>query len=150
LRRNWEVTGGLQFSIGFSFHCRLGSAKTGSPYITGKAPKHAEGFWRKISALLVLGMNLNMKPLVSRSNSYHDSAMPKSLMLFGSVARDEAQTDSDVDLLVEFDRPVGLFTFVRLKRYLEEILESSVDLGTPDSLKPYLREPVFREAIRAF
>ncbi|MGJ3247128.1 MAG: nucleotidyltransferase family protein [Elainellaceae cyanobacterium] len=74
----------------------------------------------------------------------------KSLMLFGSVARDEAQIDSDVDLLVEFDRPVGLFTFVRLKRYLEEILESSVDLGTPDSLKPYLRESVFREAVRAF
>lgn len=74
----------------------------------------------------------------------------KSLMLFGSVARDEARSDSDVDLLVEFDRPVGLFTFVRLKRYLEEILECSVDLGTPDSLKPYLQEPVLREAIRAF
>ena len=74
----------------------------------------------------------------------------KSLMLFGSVARDEARTDSDVDLLVEFDRPVGLFTFVRLKRYLEEILDNSVDLGTPDSLKPYLQEPVFQEAIRAF
>ena len=73
-----------------------------------------------------------------------------SLILFGSVARDEARIDSDVDLLVEFDRPVGLFTFVRLKRYLEEILESSVDLGTPNSLRDYLREPVFREAIRAF
>ena len=74
----------------------------------------------------------------------------KSLIVFGSVARDEARADSDVDLLVEFDRPVGLFTFVRLKRYLEEILDTSVDLGTPDSLKPYLREPVFQEAIRAF
>lgn len=74
----------------------------------------------------------------------------ESLMLFGSVARDEARTDSDIDLLVEFEHPVGLFTFVRLKRYLEKILESSVDLGTPDSLKPYLREPVFKEAIRAF
>ncbi|HEY9893939.1 MAG TPA: nucleotidyltransferase family protein, partial [Candidatus Sericytochromatia bacterium] len=64
----------------------------------------------------------------------------KSLVLFGSVSRDEARTGSDVDLLVEFDRSVGLFTFVRLKRYLEEILENSVDLGTSDSLKPYLRE----------
>lgn len=73
----------------------------------------------------------------------------KSLMLFGSVARDEAHENSDVDLLVEFDRPVGLFTFIRLKRYLEEIFNTSVDLGTPDSLKPYLREPVLREVIRA-
>ena len=71
-------------------------------------------------------------------------------MLFGSVARDEARPDSDVDLLVEFDRPVGLFTFVRLKRYLEEILGSPVDLGSPDSLKPYLQEAMSQEVIRAF
>ena len=87
--------------------------------------------------------------LANHQNALRDFGV-KSLMLFGSVARDEARIDSDVDLLVEFDRPIGLFAFVRLKRYLEEILESSVDLGTPDSLKPYLREPVFREAVRAF
>jgi predicted nucleotidyltransferase len=74
----------------------------------------------------------------------------RSLMLFGSVARNEAQADSDVDLLVEFERPVGLFTFVRLKRYLESALGCSVDLGTPDSLRPYLQEPIMREAVRAF
>ena len=74
----------------------------------------------------------------------------KSLLLFGSVARDEARSNSDIDLLVEFDRPVGLFTFVRVQQYLEEILGRSIDMGTPDSLKPYLREPVLREAIRAF
>ena len=87
--------------------------------------------------------------LVTYQSTLEDFGV-KSLILFGSVARNEARPDSDVDLLVEFDRPVGLFTFVRLKRYLEEILETAVDLGTPDSLKPYLQEPVFREAIRAF
>lgn len=87
--------------------------------------------------------------LTKHQNTMKDFGV-KSLFLFGSVARDEALTGSDIDLLVEFDRPVGLFTFVRLKRYLEEILESSVDLGTTDSLKPYLQESVFREAIRAF
>ena len=59
----------------------------------------------------------------------------KSLLIFGSVARDEANAESDVDLLVEFEQTVGLFTFVRLQRYLEEILRCKVDLGTPDSLK---------------
>lgn len=73
----------------------------------------------------------------------------KSLMLFGSVARNEANADSDVDLLVEFDRPVGLLTFIRLKRSLEEIFNTSVDLGAPDSLKPSLRTTVNPEAIRA-
>jgi uncharacterized protein len=38
----------------------------------------------------------------------------KSLTLFGSVARDEATSESDVDLLVEFEKPVSLLTFVRL------------------------------------
>ncbi|OKH20781.1 nucleotidyltransferase family protein [Chroogloeocystis siderophila] len=74
----------------------------------------------------------------------------KSLSLFGSVARDEASAESDVDLLVEFEQPVGLLTFVRLQRYLEKILECSVDLGTTDSLKSYLQEPVLREVVRAF
>jgi uncharacterized protein len=73
----------------------------------------------------------------------------KSLLLFGSVARDEARPDSDVDLLVEFEKPVGLFTFVGLQQYLEEILNCSVDLGTPTSLKPYLQDVVLKEAIRA-
>ncbi|MBW4513610.1 MAG: nucleotidyltransferase family protein [Timaviella obliquedivisa GSE-PSE-MK23-08B] len=90
-----------------------------------------------------------LKILANHQNTLKDLGV-ESLMIFGSVVRDEARIDSDIDLLVEFNRPVGLFTFIRLKRYLEEILESSVDLGTPDSLKPYLREPVFREAIRAF
>ncbi|PIG95371.1 nucleotidyltransferase family protein [Gloeocapsopsis sp. IPPAS B-1203] len=74
----------------------------------------------------------------------------KSLLLFGSVARNEATAESDVDLLVEFEQPVGLLTFVRLQRYLEKILECPVDLGTTDSLKSYLQEPVLGEAVRAF
>lgn len=73
----------------------------------------------------------------------------KSLALFGSVARDEARPDSDVDLLVEFSQPVDLFEFVRLQQYLEAMLGRPVDLGTPDSLKPQLREQVFKEIILA-
>ena len=74
----------------------------------------------------------------------------KSLLIFGSVARDEANNESDVDLLVEFEQVVGLLTFVRLQRYLETILNCKVDLGTTDSLKAHLREAVLHEAIRAF
>ncbi|MBO0352330.1 nucleotidyltransferase family protein [Phormidium pseudopriestleyi FRX01] len=73
----------------------------------------------------------------------------KSLALFGSVARDEATADSDVDFLVEFDRPIGLFDFSRVRLYLEDILGCSVDMGTPDSLKEYLRDRVLGEKIHA-
>ena len=71
----------------------------------------------------------------------------KSLALFGSVARDEARPDSDVDLLVEFDRPVGLFAFIGLQQFLETLLGSKVDLGTLRSLKPRLKDSVLQEAI---
>jgi uncharacterized protein len=54
----------------------------------------------------------------------------RSLSLFGSVARDEAGADSDVDLLVEFNRAIGLFEFIEVRLYLEDILGCSVDLGT--------------------
>ena len=72
----------------------------------------------------------------------------KSLQLFGSVARNEATSSSDVDLLVEFDRPVGYFGLFALQDYLESLLGCSVDLGTVNSLKPRLRERVMGELIR--
>jgi predicted nucleotidyltransferase len=73
----------------------------------------------------------------------------KSLAIYGSVARDEAGTESHVDLLVEFSKPVGLFGFVELKEYLERILGRPVDLGTPRSLREEIREEVLRESVRA-
>lgn len=73
----------------------------------------------------------------------------RSLFIFGSVARGEARPDSDVDLLVEFERPIGLFEFAALQRVLAEILAREVDLVTQAALKKQLREQVISEAIRA-
>ena len=72
----------------------------------------------------------------------------KTLSIFGSVARNEATFTSDVDLLVEFNRPVGYFGLFALQDYLEKLLGCPVDLGTPDSLKPRIRERVMGELIR--
>lgn len=71
-----------------------------------------------------------------------------SLFLFGSVARDEATPRSDVDLLVEFEHPVGLIEFIGLQQNLELILGCKVDLGTKRSLKIKLQDKIFAEAIR--
>ncbi|MFB2875512.1 nucleotidyltransferase family protein [Floridanema aerugineum] len=74
----------------------------------------------------------------------------KSLELFGSVARNEATSDSDVDFLVEFSIDAGLFELFRVQHYLEDILGYAVDLGTKDALREHLRETVLQESIRAF
>jgi predicted nucleotidyltransferase len=75
----------------------------------------------------------------------------KSLALFGSVARDEATDSSDIDLLVEFEagRPSGLFEFIRVMNYLEDLLGCKVDLVMLDALRKEFREQVLRAAIRA-
>ena len=74
----------------------------------------------------------------------------KSLDLFGSVARDEARPDSDIDFLVDFSIEASLFDLFRLQHYLEDLFGCEIDLGTEDSLREHLREPVLEEAIRAF
>jgi predicted nucleotidyltransferase len=73
----------------------------------------------------------------------------KSLAVFGSTARNEARPDSDIDLLAEFQRPFGLFKYVQVKEYLEEILGCSVDLVTRDGLHPALRGRILGEAVLA-
>jgi uncharacterized protein len=74
----------------------------------------------------------------------------KTLDLFGSVARDEARPDSDVDFLVEFSIEATLFDLFRVQHYLEDILGCKVDLGTKSALRQHLREPVLQESVRAF
>lgn len=56
--------------------------------------------------------------------------------IFGSFARGEEREDSDLDLLVTLERPIGVFALARLKRELEEVLGKSVDLVTTNALNP--------------
>ena len=71
----------------------------------------------------------------------------KSLALFGSVVRDEAQPASDVDILVEFEDRATFDRYMDLKFYLERLLGCQVDLVTHKALKPRLRPYVEEEAL---
>jgi len=73
----------------------------------------------------------------------------KSIAVFGSVVREEARPDSDIDILVEFDVPVGLIAFLRLQHRLEDLLGRRVDLATPAALKRQLRDRILKEAVYA-
>ena len=75
----------------------------------------------------------------------------KSLALFGSVVRDEATDASDVDLLVEFDRPVGLLHVIGTEQYLEKLLNvDKVDLVLQRAVLPEFKDGILAEAIDAF
>ena len=72
--------------------------------------------------------------------------------VFGSVARGEARVDSDIDVLVELDRdrPLGIFEYARLKLYISEILNGAGDVVNRRTLKPLLRDSILRDAVHAF
>ncbi len=71
----------------------------------------------------------------------------RSLSLFGSVARDEATEDSDVDLLVEFDPPPTFDRYMDLKLFLEDLLGRKVDLVDAPTLRERVRPYVERDLI---
>uniref|UniRef100_A0A7C4U2L3 Nucleotidyltransferase n=1 Tax=Caldisericum exile TaxID=693075 RepID=A0A7C4U2L3_9BACT len=64
--------------------------------------------------------------------------------IFGSYTRDDQKETSDVDILVELEKPIGL-KFFELWDYLERILETKVDLLTSNALK---QKPLLLESIK--
>ena len=71
----------------------------------------------------------------------------KTLGVFGSYVRGEQKRGSDVDVLVEFEEPVGLFEFMRLEFYLSDLLGVKVDLVSKKALKPYIGKHIEEEVV---
>lgn len=67
------------------------------------------------------------------------------LGLFGSVLRGEDDKKSDIDIVVEFSKPVGFFDFIRLENFLSDLLGRKVDLVTKKALKEPIKKDVLKE-----
>lgn len=75
------------------------------------------------------------------------------LSLFGSVLRDDFRPDSDIDVLVEFDRDriPGLLGLARMEGELSEIFSGrKMDLRTPEDLSRHFRADALREAVNLY
>ena len=75
------------------------------------------------------------KTLISRKAELFERFGIKNLAIFGSYARNEQRSDSDIDMLVEFDGPIGI-EFIDLANQLETILQLRVDLVSRTGIKP--------------
>jgi len=71
----------------------------------------------------------------------------RNLEIFGSYARREQKENSDLDVLVEFEEPIDLITFIELENYLSELLGIKVDLVAKSALKSRIRGSILKEAI---
>lgn len=75
-----------------------------------------------------------------------------SLYLFGSAAKNQARSDSDLDLFIDYDpaRRFSLIDLVGIKQFLEEQMATEIDITTRDSLHPLLKDDIERSATRVF
>ncbi len=90
-------------------------------------------------------IRLRVAPHHARFKEMHVAA----LLVFGSTVRGEANAQSDVDFVVDFDRPVSLFDVCGVAALIEDIFQPQpVDVIDRGSLRPELRDEVLAEAVR--
>ena len=71
----------------------------------------------------------------------------KEIGIFSSFVRREAKEDSDVDILVEFEKPIGFFKFLELEEYLSNLIGRKVDFVFKKALKPHIGKYILEEAV---
>lgn len=71
----------------------------------------------------------------------------KEIGIFGSYVKGRQKRGSDIDILVDFKRPIDLFKFVELKHFLQKILGKKVDLVMKSALKPRIGKKILEESI---
>jgi len=85
--------------------------------------------------------------LAKLKNELREEYGVKEIGLFGSFARAEATPESDIDVLVEFGRPIGFFKFLELEELLTERLGHKVDLVSKKALKPHIGASILQEVV---
>jgi uncharacterized protein len=89
---------------------------------------------------------------LKRSRAALEARGVRSLAIFGSTARNEAHTESDVDVVVELDasRHPTLFDLSEIKFYIADALGTKVDLALKDRLRPAYRANIERDLVSVF
>jgi predicted nucleotidyltransferase len=118
---------------------------------------NAHGCTGALGRLSGVGYNIamNRNEAVAKLKSCADVVKARgatALYLFGSAVRDEAQTDSDLDLFIDYDprKKFSMVDLVGIKHFLEDSLGVAVDVTTRDSLHPMLRQDIEKSALRVF
>ncbi|HKZ39729.1 MAG TPA: nucleotidyltransferase family protein [Candidatus Hodarchaeales archaeon] len=107
---------------------------------------------------------MSEKPEISRNQSKRDKVLAilsrelpqlnkdfsvKSVGLFGSYARGTETAKSDIDILIEFERPVDFFLYIKLEDHLSTLLRKRVEIVTLAALKERIKDSVLREVVYA-
>ena len=88
-------------------------------------------------------LNKNREKILRIAASYG----ARDLRVFGSVSRGEANTKSDIDILITLETGRSLLDIIALKEDLEDLLGCKVDVVTEDAVSPYIRDQILRDAV---
>lgn len=86
----------------------------------------------------ILNKLCELKPILSKEYAV------RRIGLFGSFADNSADENSDIDLLVELDKPIG-WKFISLEIYLEKIFGRKIDLVTKNALKEQIKKDILNK-----
>ena len=86
----------------------------------------------------ILNKLIDLKPILQRDYSV------KEIGLFGSFSDESFTDDSDIDLLVEFEKPIG-WKYFSLEIYLEDIFGRKIDLVTKNALKEQIKDRILKQ-----
>jgi predicted nucleotidyltransferase len=100
-------------------------------------------------------LNMNVQDALAALRRHESALRSRGVAhaaVFGSVARGDNQSDSDLDILVEFepDAEGTIYDYVRFKEYVASLFQGPVDVIDRAALKPHLRAPSARDAVYAF
>ena len=91
----------------------------------------------------------NIKEIISTLQNIKEKLKIKygvsEIGIFGSYVKNKQDKTSDIDILVEFEKPIDLLTYVNLKNYLSELLNTNVDLVMKKALKSRIGERILKE-----
>jgi uncharacterized protein len=89
-----------------------------------------------------------IKEIVEKNREYlYTHYHVKSISLFGSYAKQTQNSESDLDLLVEFAKPISLLKLIALENHLSDLLDLKVDLVPKANLRKELEENIVKEAL---
>ena len=89
-----------------------------------------------------------IKSILKEHNEiFENNYSVKNFLLFGSYAKNQQTSDSDIDLLVNFNQPIDFFEFMDLQDYIAGLFNKKIDLGTIGSLKGFVKDKILKEAI---
>lgn len=71
----------------------------------------------------------------------------REIGVFGSYSQGKQRKSSDIDILVQFNKSIGLLKFLELEEYMSNLLGTKVDLVTKGALKPYIGESILKDVV---